>query len=111
MLKYLSVVNIIMKDDVKVVKQVDGYVAMLLETYKQETKTNIDPENPSREDRIHAALHFDRVGKKWLAVEIMAGERIDPDSKKATVYNFLLAAQTLFPQNTRRFYEGFPETH
>ncbi|MBU3904752.1 MAG: hypothetical protein KJ906_01220 [Nanoarchaeota archaeon] len=98
-----------MVEEINDPKTIDGYVSMLLETYSKDTSVEVDLDNLTREQRVEAALYFDGINDMWSAIEIMVGRRIDAASPAAETYGFLMVAQKMKPDSSRKFYEGFPE--
>lgn len=91
-------------------KRVDGYVSSLIKHYSKEFGIDIDPQNPTREQRLNLALALDKKGdhsSRWSAMEIMVGRRIDSTERR---YAFLLMQYQMIPQDARKFYEGFSES-
>lgn len=94
-------------DDLSKIQPVDGYVKRLLENAKKRYSLNIDLENPTRGQRLEAALAMEDVANGFYSMEIMVGERVSSDDPLV----MLLLMQGMSPQNPRRFYEGFAHRH
>lgn len=89
--------------------KIDGYVQSVIERYSKEFGIDIDPVNPTREQRLRLALEIDKrdkVNNSWYAMEIMVCRRIDSSEMQ---YAFLITQYLMFPQDARKFYDGFPE--
>jgi hypothetical protein len=86
------------------IQPVDVYVRSLLEDVKNRHHIQIDLDNPTREQRLEAALAMKDEANGHYSMEIMVGRRVGSDEQELT---FLLLAQAMFPQDPRRFYDGF----
>lgn len=89
------------------IQPIDGYVEMLLENAVKKYNVKIDLENPTRSQRLEAALALQNEANGWNSIEIMAGRRVDASEPAAQDYSFLTMAQAMSPQDPRKFYEGF----
>ncbi|MDD5191944.1 MAG: hypothetical protein PHH54_05030 [Candidatus Nanoarchaeia archaeon] len=93
------------------VQPVDGYVRGLLERAVKKHNIKVDLENPTRRQRLEAALVLQNENNGWSSMEIMVGKRIDASEPHAETYDFLMGVQRTCPQDPRRFYEGFAHNH
>ena len=84
---------------------VNDYLQRLVEYYNKELNMKVSPD--SRDQRLQMALALDQKGKQWEAMELMVGRRIGSEEK---TYAFLLVQKMMFPQDTVKFYTGFPES-
>lgn len=94
-------------NDLLEVQPVDGYVAGLLRYAKIKLGVNIDLANPTRGQRLDAALALHKRGGQHSSIEIMVGRRIDAGEEFAQTISFLRIAQAISPQDPREFYDGF----
>ena len=90
-------------NDLNEVQPIDGYVRNLLEYAKVRYHLNIDLDNPRRSQRLEAALAMKDEANGFYSMELMVGRRVSSDDPLA----FMLLTQAMFPQDPRRFYEGF----
>ena len=86
------------------VQPIDGYVRSLLENAKERYHLDIDLNNPTRGQRLEAALAMKDEANGFCSMELMVGRRVDSDEQGLT---FLLMAQAMFPQDPKKFYDGF----
>ena len=89
------------------IQPIDSSVRMHLEQAVKRYNVKVDLENPTRGQRLEAALALQNDSNGWGSIEIMAGRRVDTSEPAAQDYSFLTMAQAMSPQNPRKFYEGF----
>ena len=89
------------------VQQIDGYVRRLLERAKEKYSLNIDLDNPTRDQRLEAALAMQKEEDGFFSMEIMVGRKIDGSDKMVDTFAMLRLAQSLSPSDPRIFYNGF----
>jgi len=95
-------------DELNEVQPIDGYVSSVLEQIKEEHRLNIDPYNPTRGQRLEAALAVKHVNNGYTAMEIMVGRRVDAADSKDQALHMLLMINALHPSgNDANFYNGF----
>lgn len=97
------------------VQPVDGYVMSLLKTAREKFGVDVDLGNPTREQRLEAALKFDGLGYhggKWSAMEVMVGRRVDSSEPLAETLGFLEIARIMFPNDdVREHYKGLAHVY
>ena len=87
------------------IQPIDSYVKGVLEHVKRNHSLRIDTENPTRGQRLEAAVMLDNKDP-WAAAEIMIGKRVgatDDDGKLLQEMMILRA----FKREIRHFYSGF----
>lgn len=89
------------------IQPVDGYVKQLLQDARERYGLNIDLENPTREQRLEAALAMKDEENGFYSMEIMVGERVSRNDPLV----MLLLIREMFPEEPRRFYDGFAHRH
>jgi|SRR3989338_1354894 len=94
-------------NDLNEVQPIDGYVRTLLEMARERYHLNLDLENPTRGQRLEAALAMKDEANGLYSMELMVGRRVSTDDPKDQPLHFMLSTQSVFPQDPRRFYEGF----
>ncbi|MEK6915701.1 MAG: hypothetical protein AABW89_04140 [Nanoarchaeota archaeon] len=99
-------------EDENIVQQVDSYVRELLSVARERDK-RINPESPTRGQRLLAAMHFDSKREYWLAMEIMVGKRVGARDQEGRLLEMMMLARAfeVNPDRIRRFYEGFAHTY
>ncbi len=86
------------------VQPIDGYVRNLLRHAKESYNLDIDLDNPTRGQRLEAALAMKDEANGFYSMELMVGRRVSSDEQSLTS---MLMIQVMFPQDPKRFYEGF----
>jgi len=85
------------------VQPIDGYVSTLLRNAKEKYDLDIDLDNPTRGQRLEAALAMKDESGGFYSMELMVGRRMSSDDPLAMI----LVVQAMTPQDPRTFYEGF----
>ena len=95
------------------IEQVDGYVKGLLKYAKRlHPEIEIDLENPTREQRLEAAMAMRGDANGFTSMEIMLGKRVSSDSNEAMTFGFLILANDITEEsNARTFFDGFSHSH
>jgi len=94
--------------DLDEVQPIDHYVRRLLESVKEKRGIDIDLDNPTRGQRLEAALAMQHEADGFYSMEIMVGRRVDSSEPAADNFAFLRIAEAMNPsRNPRAFYEGF----
>ena len=96
-----------MVDELNEVQPIDGYVRGLLEYATKKYNIKIDLNGPTRGQRLEVALAMKNEEAGFYSIEIMVGRRVSSDDPKDQPLHFMLLTQGMFPQDPRRFYEGF----
>lgn len=89
--------------DLNEVQPISNYVRALLEDAKNRYNISIDLKNPTRGQRLEAAIAMKDKASGLNSMEIMVGERIDSGDPRTA----LLLMQLISPQEPREFYAGF----
>jgi len=96
------------KNPLDEIQPIDNYVRNLLEHAVKSYNIQVDLKNPTRSQRLEAALAMKDDGSKgWSSIEIMVGRRVDASESAAQTYGFLMITQATCPQDPRKFYDGF----
>ena len=66
------------------VQPIDGYVRNLLESAKERYHLDIDLENPTRGQRLEAALAMQSEANGFYSMELMVGRRVGSDEQALT---------------------------
>ncbi len=93
-------------DNLDEIQPIDGYVSNLLETIKKKYGLDINLDNPTRGQRLEAALAIKDEADGFYSMEIMVGRRVDSSEQMAQTFGFLRLAEAMNP-NPRKFYDGF----
>lgn len=93
--------------DMDEVQPVDGYVKNLLKHAKEKYDLDIDLEEPTRRQRLEAAVRMKDESNGWYSMEIMVGRRVDSSEPAGENFAFLAITQALSPDNPYKFYNGF----
>lgn len=98
---------IFMTEDNKI-QPVDSYVLSILEHAKRRG-VQVDLENPTRGQRLEAALYFDKEGDNHKAMEIMIGKRVGTNDREAEEFFFMKMSRAFHnnPESIRSFYACF----
>ena len=90
------------------VQPIDRYVQSILQNAKEKYGLKINLTNPTRGQRLEAALAMQNECDGFNSMEIMVGRRVDSSDKLAQMFITLKLAQALSkPSDQRKFYEGF----
>ncbi|MBR9705740.1 hypothetical protein GOV14_01775 [Candidatus Pacearchaeota archaeon] len=101
-----------MTENLDVVQPVDGYVLGLLRRAKETYDLDIDLENPTRGQRLDAALVMEHESDGFSSMEIMLGKRVSSFSPEDEDFKFLKMANSLNGNpNPRTFYGGFAHSY
>jgi len=73
---------------------VDNYVKVLLEQAKKNYNLDINTENPTRGDRVKAAIAMRNESSGFYSLEIMVGRRVD-SSEPLSILFFVLGQKLL----------------
>ncbi len=94
--------------DLSEVQPIDGYVKGVLEYAVKKYDLKINTENPTRGERLEAALALDKgeSDNGFTAMEVMVGRRVSSDDPKDQPLWFMLIVRTKSP-DPRAFYLGF----
>jgi len=95
-------------DDLSVVQPIDGHVKNLLEGIVEKYHLQIkDINNPTRGERLEAALAAQNDAEGFYSMELMVGRRVSSDSIGDRTLIELLLLNKLAPTDSRTFYAGF----
>jgi len=87
------------------------YVTSLLTLAKQKySKLIIDPNNPTRKQKVRVAVKMHRDGNSHQAIEIMVGRPIDINDPLKLTLTSLEMNKNKTSKVLRVFYEAFQET-
>jgi len=90
------------------VQPIDGYVRMILEQVAANHNLEIDLENPTRGQRLEAALAIKDDAKGFSSMEIMVGHRVGSTDEMGQTFAMLRVAEAMNPRaDPRKFYSGF----
>jgi len=95
------------KDSLDEIQPIDGYVRNLLESAVKNYHVKVDLENPTRGQRLEAALAMQNEGNGFYSIEIMVGRRVDSSEPFVQTLSFLKITQAMFHQDLKIFYDGF----
>ena len=93
-------------DNLNEIQPIDGYVSNLLENIKKKHNLDINLDNPTRGQRLEAALAIKDEAGGFYSMEIMVGRRVDSSEQIAQTFGFLRLTEAMNP-NPRKFYDGF----
>ena len=95
-------------DNLNEVQPIDGYVSTLLEKISKQHNILIDLDNPTRAQRLEAALAIKDESSGFNSMEIMVGKRVGANEEFAQIFGRLRLAEAMRGnRDPRRFYEGF----
>jgi hypothetical protein len=87
---------------------IDEYVRDQLRNISAKFGLKIDVDNPTREQRLEAALAISDQDNGFYSMEIMVGRRVDSSEEFAQTFAMLRLAEAMNPSsNPRKFYSGF----
>lgn len=90
-------------------REIDAYLKGILEYAKQlHPKLEIDLEDPTREQRLEAAVAMRKNGGGFTSMEIMKGRRVSSTGREAEDFAFLIAANNINDEAiARTLFDGF----
>ena len=95
-------------DDLSKVQPIDGYVKRMLEGIVEKYQIQVkDINNPTRGERLEAALAAQNEADGFYSMELMVGRRVSSDDPKDKSLIMLLFMNRMAPSDPRTFYAGF----
>jgi hypothetical protein len=95
-------------DDLSKVQPIDGYVKRMLEGIVEKYQIQVkDINNPTRGERLEAALAAQNEADGFYSMELMVGRRVSSDDPKDESLIMLLFMNRMAPSDPRTFYAGF----
>lgn len=79
----------------------------MLVNAKEKYDLDIDVHEPTRGQRLEAALAMKDEANGFYSMEIMVGRRVSSSDPKDQALVFTLMIQGAHPSNPEKFYEGF----
>ena len=90
------------------VQPIDGYVRNLLLVVAEKHSLQIDLDNPTRGQRLEAALAMQDEANGFYSMEIMVGRRVSSSESMAETFGFLKIAEAMNSNpDPGKFYERF----